>query len=474
MEHIKPEESIILNVLSATVDFPTCESIRMSRRVDNTGQKTLAVVTKSDRSLDGLFEKVTTNDVNNGLGYVCVRNRINDETYDEARIQETKLFETHPLLSMIDKSMVGVPVLAQKLVQIQSVIISRCLPDIVKKINERLNDLVLELNKLPQNLTSIPDAMSAFTRIIGSLKETLLKILIRGEFDDDMENTQMCCTARLAEMVGEFSKELHASVKYSDNFLLEEIRVLEEANGIQLPNYLPHYLFLYLLQRKVSSVSNLPTSFVNKACRYLESIFVKVLIDHCGSYPQLLSSMRKAAQNVMANMRNKFLKRVVEMTEMEMITDYTCDHDFIVSWNRLKADNYGLLSQEMSNRSETVSISGYGAVKVKHLFDVPVNVRDQAFDLKMRMTTYWIIVVKRMVDWLALQLRYRIQRVVNKDMEMEIVNEVMMHGGGLEKMLDEPPSVAKNRERLQRSIALLQESKEIIEQVMDDVLITGD
>jgi len=31
MEYIRPEESIILNVLSATVDFSTCESIRMSQ-----------------------------------------------------------------------------------------------------------------------------------------------------------------------------------------------------------------------------------------------------------------------------------------------------------------------------------------------------------------------------------------------------------------------------------------------------------
>ena len=31
-EYITPKESIILNVLSATVDFPTCESIRMSQQ----------------------------------------------------------------------------------------------------------------------------------------------------------------------------------------------------------------------------------------------------------------------------------------------------------------------------------------------------------------------------------------------------------------------------------------------------------
>ncbi|KAL8261314.1 hypothetical protein R6Q59_025363 [Mikania micrantha] len=410
-----------------------------------------------------------------GLLMACLRkNRINDETYEEARIQETKLFETHHLLSMIDKSMVGIPVLANKLVQIQSVIISKCLPDIVTKINVRLNDLILELNKLPQNLTSIPEAMTAFTRIIGSLKETLQKILIRGELDDDLENKQMCCNARLAEMVDEFSKELHTNVNFSKNFLVEEMRVLEEANGIQLPHFLPHYVFLYLLQRKVSSISDLPVSFVHKVCGYLESICVKVLIDHCGSYPQLISSMRKAAQIVMAKMKNKFLKRVVEMIEMEKNTGYTCDHDFIVSWNKLKSSNHDQLSQAMSNRSETINIKGFGSVKVKHLFDVPTNVLDQAFDLKMRMTAYWNIVLKRMVDWLALQLRFMIQKVVNKDIEIEIVNEVMLHGGGIEKMLDEPPSVAKNRERLQKSIALLQESKEVIEQVMDDILIKAD
>ncbi|XLR23817.1 hypothetical protein S83_051717, partial [Arachis hypogaea] len=52
-----PEESIILNALSATVDFTTCESIRMSQSVDKTGLRTLAVVTKADKSPEGLLEK---------------------------------------------------------------------------------------------------------------------------------------------------------------------------------------------------------------------------------------------------------------------------------------------------------------------------------------------------------------------------------------------------------------------------------
>ena len=111
-DYIAPKESIILNVLSATVDFPTCESIRMSQQVDRTGERTLAVVTKADKAPEGLLEKVTMDDVHIGLGYVCVRNRIGDETYDQARVEEERLFKYHPLLSKIDKSMVGIPVLA--------------------------------------------------------------------------------------------------------------------------------------------------------------------------------------------------------------------------------------------------------------------------------------------------------------------------------------------------------------------------
>ncbi|KAL7122952.1 hypothetical protein ACP275_01G076600 [Erythranthe tilingii] len=155
MEFITPEESIILNVLSASVDFSTCESIRMSQKVDKTGQRTLAVVTKADKSPEGLLEKVTADDVSIGLGYVCVRNRIGDESYEEARVEEARLFDTHRHLSKINKSIVGIPVLAERLVKIQATIIVKCLPGIVTKINEKLTANVEELNPKGNGLENI-------------------------------------------------------------------------------------------------------------------------------------------------------------------------------------------------------------------------------------------------------------------------------------------------------------------------------
>nr|GMD13187.1 dynamin-related protein 4C-like [Ipomoea batatas] len=61
MEYINPEESIILNGKGLSLSLP-----------------------KADKAPEGLLEKVTADDVRIGLGYVCVRNRIGDESYELA------------------------------------------------------------------------------------------------------------------------------------------------------------------------------------------------------------------------------------------------------------------------------------------------------------------------------------------------------------------------------------------------------
>ena len=48
------------------------------------------------------------------------------------RVEEVRLFESHPLLSKIDKSIVGISILAQKLMRIQAASIARNLPATVK------------------------------------------------------------------------------------------------------------------------------------------------------------------------------------------------------------------------------------------------------------------------------------------------------------------------------------------------------
>jgi hypothetical protein len=151
------------------------------------------------------------------------------------------------LLSKIDKSIVGVPVLAQKLVQIQANSIARNLPEIVMKINSKLGSCLSELDDMPRSLSSASDALKAFMEFIGLVKESLKKILVRGEFDEFKDDKRMHCTARLVEMLDQYSDQLEKSDQSnleSQNFLMEEINILEEAKGINLPSFLPPMLSL--------------------------------------------------------------------------------------------------------------------------------------------------------------------------------------------------------------------------------------
>ncbi|CAM8931554.1 unnamed protein product [Rhodiola kirilowii] len=475
MEYIKPEETIILNVLSAAVDFPTCESIRMSQQVDKSGQRTLAVVTKCDRAPDGLLEKVSTDAVNIGLGYVCVRNRIGDESYEEARVKEDMLFKTNPHLIQLDRNIVGVPVLAQKLVHLQASIITKRLPEIVNKINEKLSHNKEALNKMPKTLSSTSEAMAALMQILGSSKESLRKILLRGEFEEYPDDLSMHCTSRLAEMLNQYSDEHQSSdIQGTDNFLMEEIKVLEEMKGIGLPNFLPRSAFLFLHQRKVNAVSNAPIEFVTKIWNYIEGVVTTVLMHHSDNYPPLQSATRHVVHNMFSNVKERSVARVMETIEMEKLTDYTSNPEYMLEWTKLmqEVDNFVHVVKKRGNNvigvTGVVALPSFGNVNVKHLVNYQ-HVLHQAFDLKMRSCAYWKIVVRRMVDSIAMHLLYQINKLVENEIVQEILNELLggANGIGIERMLEESPMVAKKRERLNKSIRLLTESKKVVANIMD-------
>lgn len=60
-----------------------------------------------------------------------------------------------------------------------------------------------------------------------------------------------------------------------------------------------------------------------------------------------------------------------------------------------------------------------------------------ACNLKMKMLAYWEVVPGRMVDNMVLHLFFNIGKVVNKEMQKEIIVEVMgPQGKGLERMLE--------------------------------------
>ncbi|KAJ1297868.1 hypothetical protein BS78_01G410800 [Paspalum vaginatum] len=461
-EYIAPKESIILNVLSATVDFPTCESIRMSQQVDRTGERTLAVVTKVDKAPEGLLEKVTMDDVHIGLGYVCVRNRVGEETYDQARVEEARLFKNHPLLSKIDRSMVGIPVLAQRLMQIQASIIAKCLPDIVKQINDRLVRSSSELYQMPPDLNNTGDAVRAFFHVVKKVCSSLEKILVRGEFDGYPDDCYFHGTARVAEMLNRYAKKLPRECprRTDELFLMEEMDILEETMGINLPNFLPRSAFHVMLKEKLEMVGQVPQDLVNEVWEYVEELVMEILLQHSENFPQSLMDKTRA----------RSAQHVKELIEMELVADHTANPDYMNTWAAIMEGQKKFMeSVENMSKPTKITLQGFGEVDVCRL-RTHADLAAQAFDLRARLTVYWKSIVLRLVDGLALHILRGVKRLVENDLEEELANELLCNNmAGVERMLSPQPSAGTKRDRLKKSIALLQQSKEVVANIMDRI-----
>jgi hypothetical protein len=123
-----------------------------------------------------------------------------------------------------------------------------------------------------------------------------------------------------------------------------------------------------------------------------------------------------------------------------------------------------------------VKLKGVGEIDVSHLenFDSQ-HVLNEAFDLKARLISYWKIVLRRLTDVIALHLMLSINKLVNIDLEKEIFKELSSStGGGVERLLEESPSISGKREKLNRSVKVLRESKETVANIMDRIGVYGD
>ncbi|KAJ6946134.1 hypothetical protein NC651_001031 [Populus alba x Populus x berolinensis] len=342
---------------------------------------------------------------------------------------------------------------------------------IVRKINEKLNGNVTELNRMPKAMSSVAEFLTAFMELIGCVKESLTKTLVRGEYDEYPDDPNMHGVARVVEMFDQYSDELFNCPEsmHTRDFLMDEIRVLDDAKAIALPNFLPRHAFLSLLQRKVERVSHIPFGFVEKAWAYFENVVLSVSTHHAENYPQVLLTTKRACQNLMEKMREQSTDWVSELVEMEKLTDYTCNPEYLKEWNMLMSHRQTFLDDVQVQKSSKMVIQGFGVVEIDNLSGYQ-PLLSQAYDLKMRMTAYWKIVSRRMVDCMALHLQLCVRNLVSKELEKEIVTELMAtNGGKLELLLEEAPSVAAKRKRLNASIELLREAKDVLSNIMGNV-----
>lgn len=162
-KYMKPEETIIVNVVSAMVDFTTSASLKLSNEYDSKTERTIVCITKIDQHKErGLRDKINyglkaLNINSNNL--FLIRNRTQEEirselSIEEARDRENALFSENEELRDFPRTMKGIKALSKKLVSIQEIHVTKIMFKNKNKLIKMREQLISEKNRLGRPYTN--------------------------------------------------------------------------------------------------------------------------------------------------------------------------------------------------------------------------------------------------------------------------------------------------------------------------------
>ncbi|GJS77518.1 dynamin-related protein 4C-like protein [Tanacetum coccineum] len=179
-KYLASHDTVLLNVVAAnSLDFLSAHSLTMLN--EEMLDKMLLVITCYEDSPSNTLEMVKDSYYwNPGLGVAFIRHKSRKENHSLAVHKEKELFRTHRDLSLIDKSIVGIPQLVHKLGSIQSVLLANCLPRMCRSLDDRLNKSIVKLDSLAPP-TSL---LVAFLKALSPFIQNTLSPFLDFNHDD--------------------------------------------------------------------------------------------------------------------------------------------------------------------------------------------------------------------------------------------------------------------------------------------------
>lgn len=241
IRYIKNPRTIILSIISASIDTESDAGLHLIKRFDNEFKRTICVLTKVDMIKDSNIEhylggKISKN-LQLGYGYYAVRNRSSDETkhmsVKEGYALESKFFaETEPYKSSEFVLRMGSNNLGKRLSEILIAHLRACLPTVMEEIKKADKDIEDELNEIGRDYPVTDSAKRSTMNILmhDFEREYTGSIRDRGA----LHNTG----ARISECFIKLSSNMDKldpfnSNSFNDGLIKDMVR---DYNGIHMPD----------------------------------------------------------------------------------------------------------------------------------------------------------------------------------------------------------------------------------------------
>lgn len=190
--YISNKRTIILVVISAKNDYANQIVLKLCRRFDPNGSRTLGIITKSDTLLQGgesernFIDLALNRDIKFERGWHLLKNRTDEQqntTFRERNLSEHTFFSQGNYRDL-PADMKGIGTLKDRLSILLESHLKQELPNLIKELNEELAATNKSLGALGKAISTLPEQRECLMKI-GMESHEILKSAVDGRYDLD-------------------------------------------------------------------------------------------------------------------------------------------------------------------------------------------------------------------------------------------------------------------------------------------------
>ena len=288
--------TIILMVIPANCDLTTSEALSIVKQQKDFKNRTIAVVTKIDLSEKGIFEKITSNELELKFDPIVVRNRTQDEIdknedWNEIRTKEIELLNTNEELKKLSDDSKGTTKLVEKLILLQRTILVEATKNVEEQIDKKILETEEELKKMALPVNTVGEKIDRFKSCLRKMIN-LLNTSMENNVAS-MADKEYNIQARLREKFDKFNKDFMSTKNtiFTKTFCDKVEFMVKEARGLLLQNFLDPKVFSIVILREIKNGMEKYKTLVKEVYEYLN----KILQDFCKmsfeEFPNLLKNI---------------------------------------------------------------------------------------------------------------------------------------------------------------------------------------
>ena len=444
-------KTIILCVIPANQDLSTQDSLKLARKLDPHGERTLGVLTKVDLMDEGTdCSRILQNrEIKLRLGYVAVKGRSQLEIRShvkvkQARKNESSFFNSHPVYSSLPASLWGTGSLTHQLSGIFLKVVQRCLPRVRAEISERKQDCKLKLDAFGDDFPQGEEAqLELIFKLVRKFKDRL-ETELQGKYSHEdgrrsRKKKSYSVENRISFQVGElfeefFKKFCKPDFKVCNDYDDDHIRkAIEYYHGDAIPGFPSFDSFLFLVHPKLEQLRHPIIKMLNDATKIVEKVGLDIANNTFRKFYRLQSEITKIYSD--------FMKSRSGATRRILMNIVNCEENYIFTNDKFMTMSKNDDRQALQDEIETNNILVY--------------------ELRVKVNCYFNIVVRNLRDAIPKVIGRFLLQKTNSLLEFEILNALNKVNYCLES-LKESPSIREERKTLKKKFNVLTKAEDLL------------